>query len=129
SGKTTLVRDVLIPQLKDSLHSDLPSEKRFEDDDGEASNGGLQGASTTRLSGEKGIHETVLVDQSPIGRTPRSNPAVYIGAFDAIRDLFARSEQALDRDFTSGHFSFNSKAGQCQHCKGVGFEKIEMQFL
>lgn len=129
SGKTTLVRDVLIPQLKDSLHSDLPSEKRFEDDDGETSNGGLQGASTTRLSGEKGIHETVLVDQSPIGRTPRSNPAVYIGAFDAIRDLFARSEQALDRDFTSGHFSFNSKAGQCQHCKGVGFEKIEMQFL
>jgi excinuclease ABC subunit A len=70
-----------------------------------------------------------MVDQSAIGRTPRSNPAVYIGAFDFLRDLFAETELAKQRGLDSSAFSFNSSQGQCEKCRGAGFEKIEMQFL
>jgi excinuclease ABC subunit A len=129
SGKTTLVREVLIPLLKDRLNQDLTSEKSYEDDD--ATEQAPTGSSDVKASikGHQSIDETVLVDQSPIGRTPRSNPAVYIGAFDAIRDLFARTSEAREKAYKAGNFSFNSRTGQCQHCRGVGFEKIEMQFL
>ena len=71
----------------------------------------------------------MLVDQSLLGRTPRSNPAVYIGAFDDIRDFYAASPEALANEMPAGCFSFNSKRGQCETCRGAGFEKIEMQFL
>jgi excinuclease ABC subunit A len=71
----------------------------------------------------------VLVDQSILGKTPRSNPAVYIGAFDDIREVFAQSEAARQRGLNASAFSFNSAQGQCQRCRGAGFEKIEMQFL
>ena len=71
----------------------------------------------------------MLVDQSALGKTPRSNPAVYIGAFDDIREVFAQSEVAKQRVLNASAFSFNSAQGQCERCRGAGFEKIEMQFL
>jgi len=71
----------------------------------------------------------VLVDQSILGKTPRSNPAVYIGAFDDIREVFAQSDTAKQRGLNASAFSFNSSQGQCERCRGAGFEKIEMQFL
>ena len=71
----------------------------------------------------------MLVDQSILGKTPRSNPAVYIGAFDDIRAFFAQSELAKQRGLNASAFSFNSAQGQCERCRGAGFEKIEMQFL
>ncbi len=129
SGKTTLIREVLIPLLKDRLNQDLTSEKTFEDDDNSQPMSTNSSKMTPGIKGHRSIDEAVLVDQSPIGRTPRSNPAVYVGAFDAIRELFARSPAAREQGYKAGHFSFNSRTGQCQHCRGVGFEKIEMQFL
>ncbi|HAO65249.1 MAG TPA: excinuclease ABC subunit A, partial [Verrucomicrobiales bacterium] len=129
SGKTTLVRDVLIPMLRDRLNNDLTSEKTYDGD--ASSEQTMDGIPKARVSiqGHQSIDEAVLVDQSPIGRTPRSNPAVYVGAFDAIRELFAKTPTAREKGYKAGHFSFNSRTGQCQHCRGVGFEKIEMQFL
>ena len=129
SGKTTLVREVLVPLLKDRLNQELTSEKNFEDDDASEQSPTGSSLETATIKGDKTIDEIVLVDQSPVGRTPRSNPAVYVGAFDAIRDLFSRTPAALEKGYKAGHFSFNSRSGQCQHCRGVGFEKIEMQFL
>ena len=129
SGKTTLIREVLIPLLKDRLNQDLTSEKTFEDDDNSQPMSTNSSKMTPGIKGHGSIDEAVLVDQSPIGRTPRSNPAVYVGAFDAVRELFARSPAAREQGYKAGHFSFNSRTGQCQHCRGVGFEKIEMQFL
>jgi excinuclease ABC subunit A len=130
SGKSTLVREalyglmleVLSPSSLDTVG--IPSEADADD----ASPSRLQRVSG-RLEGWQGVNEVVLVDQSPIGRTPRSNPAVYVGAFDAIRDLYAASEDAQRRELSAGAFSFNSPAGQCPRCRGAGFEKIEMQFL
>ena len=71
----------------------------------------------------------VVVDQSLLARTPRSNPAVYTGAFDDVRELFAQTEAAQQRGLGASAFSFNSAQGQCERCRGAGFEKIEMQFL
>jgi excinuclease ABC subunit A len=81
------------------------------------------------LSGHEQLDRVVLVDQSILGKTPRSNPAVYIGAFDDIREFFAQSEPAKQRGLSASAFSFNSGQGQCERCRGAGFEKIEMQFL
>jgi excinuclease ABC subunit A len=133
SGKTTLIRELLWPALASSLKADRqpskasdrlaePQPDRDEDDDSsEPPSAQLEGAD--QLSG------VVLVDQSILGKTPRSNPAVYIGAFDDIRELFADSEPARQRGLKSSAFSFNSPQGQCERCRGAGFEKIEMQFL
>ena len=135
SGKTTLVREVLLPALVDRLKSESPSVKASDrlspDDDGEAevSDSPLATRHSALLDGSEHLSRVVLVDQSILGKTPRSNPAVYIGAFDDIRAVFAQSELAKQRGLNASAFSFNSSQGQCERCRGAGFEKIEMQFL
>ena len=111
SGKTTLIRDGLLPALCDKLGG-TPADARL-----------------ARLTGWRSLESVMMVDQSSLGRTPRSNPAVYIGAFDDIRKLFAASPEARAFELPAGAFSFNSAQGQCGYCRGTGFEKIEMQFL
>src|SRR5260370_42406031 len=101
-------------------------EQNEDDSDESGSNGNSSGAI---IEGSQHLAGVVLVDQSILGKTPRSNPAVYIGAFDDIREFFAQSEPARQRGLSSSAFSFNSGQGQCQRCRGAGFEKIEMQFL
>src|SRR5690606_3708523 len=81
------------------------------------------------LEGAHHLEGVVMVDQAPIGRTTRSNPASYVGAFDAIRKLFAKDPLAKERGYTVGTFSFNSGSGRCPTCGGNGFEHVEMQFL
>jgi excinuclease ABC subunit A len=134
SGKTTLVRDILMPLLKDRFQSAINTAKASDrlgfgsqpEQDDEAGDAGFPGA---RLEGGQSLGNVVLVDQSALGKTPRSNPAVYIGAFDDIRDVFAQSEIARQRGYSGSAFSFNSRTGHCERCRGAGFEKIEMQFL
>ena len=112
SGKSTLVHDVLYPALK-RAHG-KPTE-----------NPGRHRA----LEGAGSIEGVVMVDQSSIGRTTRSNPASYVGAFDSIRQLFVKLPEARERKYTAGTFSFNSGTGRCPGCGGNGFEHVEMQFL
>ncbi len=112
SGKSTLVQDVLYAALR--KHKGKPTE--------------MPGAHRALLGHEQ-IGEVMLVDQSPIGRTTRSNPASYVGAFDAIRQIFAKQPLAKERAYTAGTFSFNSGNGRCPTCGGNGFEHVEMQFL
>src|SRR5437899_12777319 len=115
SGKSTLLHDVLYQALsaaKKQTNGVPPSSPSWE-----------------RLEGAEFIDEVVLVDQSPIGRTPRSNPVTYIKAFDGIRDLFASLPEAQKRGFTAGHFSFNIPGGRCETCQGDGTVTVEMQFL
>ena len=112
SGKSTLVEDVLYPALLKYRGRPTEAPGRF-----------------TGLSGAELIDDVVMVDQNPIGRTTRSNPASYVGAFDAIRALFATEPAAQERRYTAGTFSFNSGNGRCPSCSGNGFEHVEMQFL
>ena len=112
SGKSTLVQDILYPALR----------KRF----GKPTE--LPGAHE-RIEGADAIGAVVLVDQAQIGRTTRSNPASYVGAFDAIRKLYGQEPLAKERGYTLGTFSFNSGNGRCPSCRGNGFEHVEMQFL
>ena len=81
------------------------------------------------MEGADAIHEVVMIDQTPIGRTPRSNPVTYIKAFDMIRGLFAATREAEKRGYTAGHFSFNVPGGRCEICQGDGTVTVEMQFL
>jgi excinuclease ABC subunit A len=128
SGKSTLVREVLHPLLEARLaQPDESPAVAAEPDDAEPRGAAIE--ASAHLQGWDTIGQVVLVDQSSLGRTPRSNPAVYVGAFDAIRDLYAASAEARRRNLSAGSFSFNSRAGQCERCRGAGFEKIEMQFL
>jgi excinuclease ABC subunit A len=129
SGKTTLVREVLVPLLQTKLSNSENPAALDDEVDGESRDAAEAALSNAALAGWETLGSVVLVDQSPIGRTPRSNPAVYIGAFDDIRDFFAASEEARERGLAAGAFSFNSAQGQCERCRGAGFEKIEMQFL
>jgi excinuclease ABC subunit A len=116
SGKSTLLHQVLYQALSESKKQQTPGTGR--------------GAATWEsLEGDQFIDEVVLVDQSPIGRTPRSNPVTYIKAFDAIRELFASLPEAKKRGFTAGHFSFNIPGGRCETCQGDGTVTVEMQFL
>ncbi len=112
SGKSTLVQDVLYPALARHLGKATEAPGTFR-----------------KLSGAEQISDAVFVDQSPIGKTARSNPASYVGAFDEIRKLFAKATLAKQRGYTAGMFSFNSGEGRCPTCGGSGFEHIEMQFL
>jgi excinuclease ABC subunit A len=111
SGKSTLVHDVLYRAL------------------GAKRNGGSVKEFCDRLEGDTQITEVVIVDQSPIGRTPRSNPATYLKAFDAIREVFADTPDAKRRGYSAGHFSFNVPGGRCETCQGDGTVTVEMQFL
>jgi excinuclease ABC subunit A len=111
SGKSTLVHNVLYRALLAKRNG--ASIKEFCD----------------RLDGDEYIEDLVIVDQSPIGRTPRSNPATYLKAFDAIREAFADTPDAKRRGYAAGHFSFNVPGGRCETCQGDGTVTVEMQFL
>ncbi|HEY3101248.1 MAG TPA: excinuclease ABC subunit UvrA [Methylomirabilota bacterium] len=112
SGKSTLVNDILYRALAQMLH-------RAQERPG----------AHTRIEGAQHIDKVVDIDQSPIGRTPRSNPATYTGVFAFIRALFARTQEARMRGYQPGRFSFNVKGGRCEACQGDGLVKIEMHFL
>ncbi len=137
SGKSTLVRDCLLPALQAKLQaaqtapkaSDRLEPGEFTNDADEPGASPTNHSSLLTLHGAEHLTRAILVDQSALGKTPRSNPAVYIGAFDHLRDLFAATELAKQRGLNSSAFSFNSAVGQCDRCRGAGFEKIEMQFL
>ena len=112
SGKSTLVNDILYTALAKELNGarSVPGKH-------------------TRINGMQHLDKVVHVDQSPIGRTPRSNPATYTGVFDSVRKLFAETTEAKIRGYQPGRFSFNVKGGRCEACSGDGTIKIEMQFL
>jgi excinuclease ABC subunit A len=112
SGKSTLVNEVLLKAVSNRLHR---SKQRA----------GVH----RRITGLEQLDKIISVDQSPIGRTPRSNPATYIGLFDQIRDLFSKTQEARVRGYKPGRFSFNVKGGRCEVCRGDGQIKIEMHFL
>lgn len=112
SGKSTLLSEIIYPAAANRLNR--------------ASN---QLAAHDRIDGLEFLDKVINVDQSPIGRTPRSNPATYVGLFTPIRDLFASLPEAKARGFKSGRFSFNVKGGRCENCEGAGTIKIEMHFL
>jgi len=112
SGKSTLIQDVLHPALL--KHYGRPTESAGEHD---------------ALEGLEHIAEVVMVDQSPIGKSARSNPVTHVGAFDPMRELFALQAEAKQRGYTAGTFSFNAGKGRCPTCGGTGFEHVEMQFL
>ena len=112
SGKSTLVNEILANELLARLHHAKT----------------VSGAHDN-IEGIENINKVIVIDQSPIGRTPRSNPATYTGVFNQIRELFARQPEAEMRGYKAGRFSFNVKGGRCEHCKGDGVNKIEMHFL
>ena len=112
SGKSTLVNEVLLKAAKKEIYGSR-----------------LAPGAHTRITGLSKIERVIEVDQSPIGRTPRSNPATYTGIFDEIRKLFTHTKEAKIRGYEAGRFSFNVKGGRCESCQGQGVKKIEMHFL
>ena len=112
SGKSTLVNELLYPALQHHLTKRVPFPKDIE---------GVQGL--------KAVDKAIVIDQSPIGRTPRSNPATYTGVFDTIRQVFSETIEAKTRGYKPGQFSFNVKGGRCEACAGQGVNVIEMNFL
>ena len=112
SGKSTLVNEILAKALAQKLHRarELPGEYR-------------------EITGIENLEKVIEIDQSPIGRTPRSNPATYTGVFDTIRELFSQTPEAKMRGYRPGRFSFNVKGGRCEACRGDGILRIEMHFL
>ena len=112
SGKSTLVNSILANELLARLHRAQTVSGTHE-----------------KIEGIEKINKAIVIDQSPIGRTPRSNPATYTGVFTAIRELFAAQPEAEVRGYKAGRFSFNVKGGRCEHCQGDGVNKIEMHFL
>ncbi len=113
SGKSTLLLDVLHAGIHRAL----------------GRRGGFSAPAHDSLDGVGLIDDVVLVDQTPVGRTPRANPATYVGAYTHLRKLFAAADGAAERGFTASSFSFNAPGGRCEICRGEGFEKVEMQFL
>jgi excinuclease ABC subunit A len=112
SGKSTLVNDVLLKALMQAVYRSRTAPGRY-----------------ANLRGEDSLDKVIDVDQSPIGRTPRSNPATYTGVFDHVRRLFAQTAEAKVRGYQPGRFSFNVRGGRCEACQGDGTIKIDMQFL
>lgn len=112
SGKSTLVNDILAKELHVRLNRAQEAVGRHDD-----------------IEGIDNLDKVIIIDQSPIGRTPRSNPATYVGLFTPIRDLFAATPEAKIRGYKAGRFSFNVKGGRCENCQGDGMIKIEMHFL
>ena len=111
SGKSSLINEILYPYLARTLNKSSIFQGNFDSIEFE------------------GLDKAIAIDQSPIGRTPRSNPATYTGVFTLIRELFAETPDARERGYRSGRFSFNVPGGRCEHCKGDGIIKIEMHFL
>ncbi|MBI5135270.1 excinuclease ABC subunit UvrA [Candidatus Uhrbacteria bacterium] len=112
SGKSTLIEDILYPALAKKLH-----------------HANTRAGLHTTIEGIEHIDKVIVIDQSPIGRTPRSNPATYTGMFTPIRELFAATKGGRIRGYGPGRFSFNVRGGRCEACQGDGVQKIEMQFL
>lgn len=112
SGKSTLVNEILYKGISQKLYRSLKKPGQY-----------------TSIEGIEAIDKVIAIDQSPIGRTPRSNPATYTGVFDLIRDLFTKTPEAKARGYQKGRFSFNVKGGRCEKCSGDGILKIEMHFL
>jgi len=111
SGKSTLVTDILHNALIHKIYGSKVPLGRYK-----------------KIEGIQHIDKVIVVDQSPIGRTPRSNPATYTGVFSDIRDLFAQLPESKMRGYKPGRFSFNVKGGRCEACDGDGIKKIEMHF-
>ena len=112
SGKSSLVTSTIAPTLLRELHGADTTPGRHD-----------------KIEGVEHLHKTIVIDQSPIGRTPRSNPATYTGAFTPIRELFASTSLSKERGYEAGQFSFNVRGGRCEACKGAGSTKLEMNFL
>ncbi|HXJ42663.1 MAG TPA: hypothetical protein VNH18_25505, partial [Bryobacteraceae bacterium] len=127
SGKSTLVHDVIYKSLQTKLHGSPATDS--EDAAGEAGGSDAPRMTCTSMDGAEQIKDVVMIDQTPIGRTPRSNPITYIKAFDIVRGLFAATKEAERRGYTAGHFSFNVPGGRCETCQGDGTVTVEMQFL
>ena len=112
SGKSTLINDVLSNALLKKMSRKSVREGKYDE-----------------INGLENIDKLIVIDQSPIGRTPRSNPATYTGLFTPIRELFSKMPEAMSRGYKAGRFSFNVKGGRCEDCSGAGYKEIEMQFL
>ncbi|PKK95964.1 MAG: hypothetical protein CVV59_00955 [Tenericutes bacterium HGW-Tenericutes-4] len=112
SGKSSLVNGILLPKLSNDLNRARQQEGNYK-----------------QVTGLSELDKVIAIDQSPIGRTPRSNPATYTGLFDPIRQLFASTPDAKEKGYSSGRFSFNVSGGRCEACSGEGIKKIEMYFL
>ena len=112
SGKSSIVNQILYPAVSNRVNGSRLIEGKYD-----------------RINGIEYIDKVICIDQSPIGRTPRSNPATYTGAFTQIRELFARTTDAQERGYGPGRFSFNVKSGRCEACEGDGIKRIEMHFM
>ena len=112
SGKSTLVNEILHKAIANRLHQSTYVVGRHK-----------------KIQGLEAIDKIINIDQAPIGRTPRSNPATYTGLFTPLRDLFAQIPESKSRGYTAGRFSFNVKGGRCEKCEGDGVLRIEMHFL
>ena len=119
SGKSTLIHDVLYRALENKLHGEHTAKQHLGERVGEFDT----------ITGWDAIDDVVLIDQSPIGRTPRSNPVTYVKAFDEIRRIFAGTPLARERRYTPGTFSFNVAGGRCEVCEGAGALEVEMVFM
>ena len=112
SGKSSLINRTLAPVMRNLLHGTRDA------------HGPLKG-----ISGHEDLDKVVIIDQMPIGKTPRSNPATYTGVFTDVRDVFSQTLEARARGYGPGHFSFNTKQGRCDACEGDGVRRIQMHFL
>jgi excinuclease ABC subunit A len=119
SGKSTLVHDVLYRALEQTLTGEHSAKQHL----------GEKVGAYDRLAGWESLDDVVLVDQSPIGRSPRSNPVTYIKAYDEIRRIFASQPLSKQRGYTASTFSFNTAGGRCEHCEGAGYIEVEMVFM